>query len=50
MEEKVKKQNVKVKDTLDKTTIIESGLNENDLVVVEGQIRLKDGASAKSKS
>lgn len=48
--QKVKKQNVKVKDTLDKTTIVESGLKENDFVVIEGQIRLKDGITAKSRS
>lgn len=48
--QKVKRQNVKIKDTLDKTTIVESGLKENDFVVIEGQIRLKDGAMTKSKS
>ncbi len=48
--QKVKKQNVKIKDTLDKTIIIDSGLKEGDIIVIEGQIRLKDGITVKPKS
>jgi len=46
---KVKKKNIKIKDTLEKTIVIESGLQESDIVVTEGQIRIKDGITAKAK-
>ena len=35
--------------TLEKTIVIESGLQESDIVVTEGQIRIKDGITAKAK-
>lgn len=47
---KVKKQNVKVKDTLDKIVILESGLEEGQFVVTEGQILLKDDMTVRMKS
>ena len=43
------KKNIKIKDTLEKTIVIESGLQESDIVVTEGQIRIKDGITAKAK-
>lgn len=46
----VKRQNVKIKDSLDQIVIIESGLKEGMFVITEGQIHLKDGVTVRKRT
>lgn len=48
--QKVKRQLVKVTDNVESNVIIESGLKPEQMVVIQGQINIKDGMAVKANS
>lgn len=45
----IKRQNVKILHSADKILILQSGVQENDEIVLEGQINLKDGMTVQKQ-